>query len=59
METIKVWIPQADMNLIKESKRPTQFWVTKPNVENVLELTITFKKLEEWQSNGKRQILTD
>lgn len=59
METIKVWIPQSDINLIQESKRPTQFWLTKPSNENVLELTITFKKLEEWQSHQKRQILND
>ena len=57
METIRVWIPINDVNLIQENKRPTSFWLEKPDLTNVTDVTISLTRYQEWNKSSNKQVL--
>lgn len=55
--TIKVWVTPQSYALITEGKTPSQYWLSKPDVESV-ELTLPITLVESWKSKvSTRKIL--
>lgn len=51
---ITIWIQPHDLQLVSESKKPSVFWMVKPQYnQNLIELTIPYSVVSEWQSSSK------
>ena len=55
MGTVKVWTTPQSYTMITESKTPDQYWLTKPNIENVVELTMPIETVQKWNEKVSKK----
>lgn len=55
MESIKVWIPQEDVQRVMNNQKPTKFYLNNTGLVNLSEITITPQTLRLWQEGSNLQ----